>query len=416
MSISAENRHLFFYTAMSRPKNDIIYPHLNNADGDMNAAWYVEYSVRNNTTGKMERKRTYKGFAKLNTYEERMEHAKKLIDQYTKKIESGDISTVQVVEYDDELLFNTATFKFRKRLGPKFSFRVMASRFIAMKRKEVNKDTIQTYKSKLRIFNEFLSIKKLHDKNITSIKNHHVVEFMNKVSDENNLSRTSVNKYQQILYTFFKWAIEKERVYMENPVMNIPRLGLVVDESAPSISRRVRAILKREIKKEDPQLWLNICFQYYCAIRPAELRMMKLKHINYDNEVVTVYNFLAKNHRTETVGIPKQLMRMIESLNLQNYDQSLYLFSHDGRPGVKPLGKNNMRNRFNRIRDSLNLSNEIKLYSWKHAGAMELVESGANVYKIQRHFRHKSLTTTERYWAKRLGGAGKQILEEFPDI
>ena len=401
---------------MSRPKNDIIYPHLNNGDGDMNAAWYVEYSIRNNATGRMERKRTYKGFAKLDSFEERMSHAEKLIEEYTRKIEAGDIATAPMLEYEDELLFDTATFKFRKRLGPKFAFRVMASRFIKMKRKEVNPNTIQTYKSKLRIFNEFLTANKLADKNITAIKNHHVVEFMNQVSDENDLSRTSVNKYQQILHTFFKWAIERERVYMENPVMNIPRLGLVVDESAPSISKKIRAKLKNKIEKEDPQLWLQICFQYYCAIRPAELRMMKLKHINYDNEVVTVYNFLAKNHRTETVGIPVQLMRMIENLNLQDYDQSLYLFSYDGKPGVKPLGKNNMRNRFNRFRDELNLSNEIKLYSWKHAGAMELVESGANVYKIQRHFRHQSLTTTERYWAKRMGSAGKQIIEQFPDI
>jgi integrase len=72
--------------------------------------------------------------------------------------------------------------------------------------------------------------------------------------------------------------------------------------------------------------------------------------------------------------------------------------------------------RFNKFRDELNLSKEIKFYSWKHSGASELKDAGANMYEIQRHFRHKSVTTTEQYWRKRLGGTKDNIKKSFPDI
>jgi len=32
---------------MARRKKEIIWPHLNNAGGNLNKLWYVEYSLRN---------------------------------------------------------------------------------------------------------------------------------------------------------------------------------------------------------------------------------------------------------------------------------------------------------------------------------------------------------------------------------
>ncbi len=143
---------------------------------------------------------------------------------------------------------------------------------------------------------------------------------------------------------------------------------------------------------------------------------MRLKQINYEARIITVRNYLAKNLRTEVVDIPEQLYKLMDKLDLEAYDQELYLFGENGKPGPKPLGKNVMRYRFNKCRDDLGLSREIKYYSWKHSGALELKNSGANMYEIQRHFRHKSVTTTEGYWRKRLGGTGENIKKNFPDI
>ncbi len=402
---------------MSRPKKDIIYPHLNNSGGDLSKDWYVEFAIRNESSGKMERKRIYDGFKNLDTYELKMEHAENLIRDYSDRIKRGQISIQKLIEYKDELMFDTNTFKSRKKLGKVNTFGVLASDFIIYKRSEVNNKSMQSYKSKLRTFQNYLEKHNLHDKPITSIDNSFIISFLKELAENDELSRMTIEKYQQIMHSFFVYVIREKRIKMENPVLNIPRLGKVVDESAPGLSPKIRKQLKSKISKEDPQLWLGCSIQYYTAIRPGtEMRLIQLKNINMESRTITIRNFLAKNDRTETVDIPGQLYNLLLEWNLENYDQELYLFGKDGVPGDKPIGKNSLRIRFNKFRDELNLSKEIKFYSWKHSGASELKDAGANMYEIQRHFRHKSVSTTERYWRKRLGGVKDDIKNKFPDI
>lgn len=400
-----------------RPKKDIIWPHLNNAGGDINKDWYVEFSIRNPDTGKMERKRIYDGFRDLETYDIKMDHARNLIRDYTERIKSGQISTQKMIEFEDELMFDTKTYKSRRRLGKENTFKVLASEFVQYKRSEVSKKSMQSYKSKLRAFENYLEKKNLHEKQINLIDNNIVIDFLKIIAEEADLSRLTIEKYQQMLYSFFVFVIGVKKINMLNPVLNIPRIGRVVDESAPALSVNIRRSLQKKIEKEDPQLWLSCCMQYYCAIRPGtELRLMRLKQINYESRTIIVRNYLAKNLRTEVVDIPDQLYKIIDDWDLESYDQELFLFGDNGKPGPRALGKNAMRMRFNKFRDALGLSKEIKYYSWKHSGALELKNSGANMYDIQRHFRHKSVTTTEGYWKKRLGGTGGKIKNNFPDI
>lgn len=400
-----------------RTKRDVILPKLKNAKGDMNSDWYVEFSIRNPESGKMERKRIYTGFKEIETYEARMEHGYKLVEEYTKRIKSGEISTEKMVEYEDELMFDTNTYKSRKRLGKENTFRVLASDFIVYKRSEVNKKSMQSYKSKLRAFENYLYKNNLHDKNITVVDNYLFIDFLKDLAEDKDLSRLTIEKYQQILHSFFLYVIKSRRIKMENPTLNVPRMGKVVDESAPGLSPEIRRKLQRKIEVADPQLWLGCAIQYYTAIRPGtEMRLIQLKNINLESRSITIRNYLAKNDRTETVDIPGQLYKLLLEWNLHNYDKELYLFGKNGIPSDKPIGKNSLRNRFNKYRDELVLSKEIKFYSWKHSGAAELKDAGANMYDIQRHFRHQSVSTTEKYWRKRLGGSRGEIKNNFPDI
>lgn len=402
---------------MSKPKREIIWPKLKNSNGNIDADWYVEFSLRIPDTGKMERKRIYDGFKDLITYEEKLEHGEALVREYTEKIKKGDISTQKLIEYEDELMFDTNTFKSRKRLGKENIFRVLASDFVRYKRSEVSNKSMQSYKSKLRTFENYLEKHNLHDKQISTIDNNLFIDFLKDLAENDDLSRLTIEKYQQIMHSFFVYAIRVRKVKMDNPTLNVPRLGKVVDESAPGLSPQIRRALQRKIEKADPQLWLGCAIQYYTAIRPGtEMRLIQLKNINMEARTITIRNYLAKNARTETVDIPSQLYTLFLEWNFENYDQNLYLFGKDGVPGPDPIGKNSLRMRFNKFRDELNLSKEIKFYSWKHSGAAELKDAGANMYEIQRHFRHKSVTTTEQYWRKRLGGTKDDIKNNFPDI
>lgn len=401
---------------MARKKKDIIYPRLKSQNGNLNADWYIEYSLRNPVSGKMERKRVYEGFREILTYEGKVTHGEKLIAEYTKLIKKGEITLSNQVEYTDALVFDTSSARSRRKIAEKYSYRVLASKFLLYKQSEIQQRSLQTYRSKLRLFGEYLNRQSIESREIAAVKNNHVIAFLKQGADD-GLARLTIEKYQQVLHTFFKWVIEVQQIEMPNPVMHIQRMGKVVDESAPALSENIRALLKKHIEKNDPQLWLACCIQYYTAIRPGtEMRLLQLKNINMELRTITVRNYLAKNLRTEIVDIPSQLYSLLKSMEIEKYDPALYLFGRDGMPGEKPLGKNTLRVRFNGVRDRLGLSKEIKFYSWKHSGATELKEGGANMYDIQRHLRHKSVTTTEKYWRKRLGGAGDDIKDNFPTI
>ena len=83
---------------MARRKKEIVLPHLNDAGKDLSKLWYVEYSLRNPVSGKMERYRNYEGFTNIDTIEKRVVFAKKMIKDLTKKIKSGEINCVEQIK------------------------------------------------------------------------------------------------------------------------------------------------------------------------------------------------------------------------------------------------------------------------------------------------------------------------------
>lgn len=103
-------------------------------------------------------------------------------------------------------------------------------------------------------------------------------------------------------------------------------------------------------------------------------------------------------------------------MQLHTYDTDLFIFGRFGRPGKEPVGKNTLRNRFNRFRDQLEISPDKKFYSWKHTGAVQLLKNGAKPYDIMHHLRHKDFATTQRYLKKFAGNYDINISDFTTEI
>ena len=402
---------------MARRKKEIVVPHLNDCGGDLTKKWYVEYSIRNPKTDKMERVRSYEDINRFSTKEERYDSAQKIIESYSKAIQSGNISYQKFVEYEDLLLYDGQSSFSKTRTAKVGSIKVYLSDFIQIKKLEVPPVSLNSYISKLRLFCLWAEKQNILDKPVTYYTNEIIADFLRHIVEQKELSRVTILKYEQILHTFFLY-LKKKKIIVENPVFEIPKIGVIKDESPAAIPEYMRKILQQKIEPEDPQLWMFICFIYYMAIRPGfELRLMRLNQINYSLQTITIYSDVAKNDKTETIDIPDQLFDLIiDKWKLHTHDQSLYMFGKFGEPGNNCLGKNNMKNRFNRFRKELKLPDAVKLYSWKHSGAQELAAQGANIYEIQRHMRHRDIATTEQYLRKRIGQRSSTIKHNFPSI
>lgn len=156
--------------------------------------------------------------------------------------------------------------------------------------------------------------------------------------------------------------------------------------------------------------------EYYCAIRPNELRQLRIRDIDLEKQVVRIPAPVAKNRTTELVNIPAQMVRALRSIGIEGMCRDWLLFSSDGHPGEKMYGRNTMAFRFNRIRNKLGIPSEYKLYSYKHTGGVRLVSAGVDVWELQRHFRHRSVDTTERYIRRNFAVRSDKIKNHFPDM
>ena len=399
---------------MSKKQAIIIFPHLNDCGGDLSQKWYVEYRWRVPGEEKPRKERIYKGVYS-GTEKERRKAAAIIIREKTEWMKSGGHLQGNVKKvYADELLYRNEAKLYGEAQEHVVTTRTNLSEFLVEIREKVNDKTYENYVSKLRIFNFWLKFNKLDELNIKNLTRKNIIDFGVYLSSNQKLSRLTIKKYIQIVHSLFNFELDRRNINY-NPVDRIPTMGAVVDYSAVPFQKDERARLKEAIEKKDPQLWIACEIQYYCAVRPGtELRLMKIGWIDFDRKKFRIPVVESKSNRLDIVDIPDFLFEKIEEF--KKYDRNLYLFGKFQRPNTEAVGKNTLRNRFNRYRDDLEISKDHKFYSWKHTGAIQLIDNGAKPYDLQNHLRHKSFTTTEVYLKKRAGNIDSKITRFSSEI
>lgn len=379
--------------------------------------WYIYFSIRNPKTNKMSPQKIYRGFKDLKTEEEKINWGNELIKEFTNKIKAGwtpwDFGDSI---YEDEIQYKNESLSFGALKNNNNTVRMLSSTFLQDIKNGLKPKTYATYQSKLRIFNQYLEHKILDQYDISLIDNKVIKEFFEWLIYERKLDKVTIKGYKIKIKKFFDFLIKKEIVF-KNPIYDLPKCHKVID-NAP------RPFFKYDLKKyltfiqdKDPQLFLACLMQYYCAIRPGtELRLLKIKDIDVWRSKIYINSIDSKMGRKEVIDIPEQLKDILTNrFHVQNYNSEFYLFSHHGIPGKTSLGHNNLRNRFNKYRDLLNMSKDYKFYSLKHTGASLLLDSGVSITELMSHLRHTDIESTYHYIKTHTGAGSDKIKHEFPD-
>jgi integrase len=108
------------------------------------------------------------------------------------------------------------------------------------------------------------------------------------------------------------------------------------------------------------------------------------------------------------------LIDILFEYNINRYASDLYVFGRGGIPSEVMLGKNTLRNRFNKFRDKLNFPKTYKFYSMKHTGAGMLLDSGATIEEIRDHMGHFSIESTDYYIRRHFGNRNQKIIKHHP--
>lgn len=380
--------------------------------------WYVYFSVRNPKTGKLVPVKIEKGFKRCASDDERKALGQKLVRDYTTKLRKGwtPWNNDEYI-FEDQIMYKYESVSYGFKRKSRLTMRMLVSEYLEPKKLSLKPKGYSSYQSKFRIFTLWLEKNGYAENDITTLDNKIILRFFEYLITERKLDKVTVKNYKVRLNSLFNWLLKEKRI-TKNPVYNIPTGTKTCDNSArPILPGDIDELLDK-IEKNDPQLYLACLMQFFCAIRPGtELRLLKLKDIDFWNGSIHINMLDSKTERSEVICIPRQLVELItNTYHLQKYDKELFVFSLNGQPGQKPLGKNNMRNRFNKYRDELNLSQDYKFYSFKHTGAGMMMDCGNfNIRELMEHLRHTDINSTFHYIRRYKGNSSEKVREQFPD-
>ena len=395
----------------------IRLPVVYNAGGDLSKKWFIEFYVRNSRTGRLERQRKARGINKYHTFKERTQAAQKMKQYWTDKLKAGWTPfTNELVVYDDNLEYQTVVKNYRAAKSRNGTWRFFASKFLDSIKNKVEESTVSTYRSKLRMFDAWLEGQDMNDADISAVSHKVVVNFFLFLIEERMLSKESVSNYRQIITAVFEY-VRKERKHLVNPCYDLPETKRKNDSAPQPIQEFDIAVFRDGIEPEDPQLWMAVCFEYYCFLRPGkELRLLQLGDIDFGRGVIRVR---ANNAKTveRYVSVPEKFLQQLrEKYKLHEYPRRYFVFGQNGKPGVNHLGKNNLRFRFNKFRKQLGMPEMYKFYSWKHTGNIRADEAGIPRSELQNQNGHTSLQTTEIYIKNKRGHKSQGIVKNFPEL
>jgi integrase len=395
----------------------IILPKLNRCSDNPNKQWFVYYSCRDPQSGKMIRFRDYTGFSGL-TLPEKLILADQKINSLAARLRSGwsPFADDKEVIYDDHLDYKTIADMYGSRRSGNNTARVWMSKFLESIEPAVSHATYLTYQSKFRIFQLWLEKEGIENNDLTSVDQFILTRFFLYLINIKKISKVTHKKYLLNLRTFFEYAVD-HKLILKNPVYDLPQCNRINDQASRPIQRADIEVFKKELMK-DPELWLAIQIEFYCALRPGhEIREMKIKDIDFISGTIRVDRSRAKTRIERIVTIPRQLLLQLrDPYRLHEFDKEYFVFGRNGVPGLYCVGKNKFRNKFNVIRKRLNMPGEYKFYSWKHTGAVEADQADIPMKDISLHLGHNSLKSTDFYFRNKKSGTSIAIRENYPTL
>ena len=298
------------------------------------------------------------------------------------------------------------------------TFNEILPQFLADIKIQLKDKSYQGYVGKTKVFSGWLKENNLDTFAIRKLQTQHISDFFVYLATERNLDKPTCQKYFLAIRRVFQYAHKRgmiDSVPFDSELITFPKKK--EDMSSEVISQDHMKVLLNVIKKKDPQLYLATMVEYYCFLRPGtELRLLKVKDIDFKGGTIQVTQDHAKNGHKRIVTIPSQLSQIMSELGIDKADKNLYVFGRTKRPDRVPCSVNMLRYRFNKHRDKLGLPKGYKLYSLKHTVVTSLHNSNTvSLRGLMDQIGHMRLSSTEHYIRKHAGTINEKIRDQFPN-
>lgn len=277
----------------------------------------------------------------------------------------------------------------------------------------VRKVSADEYRNFVDRFEIYLKRKKIESMKITEFTKRHAVRYLDDILLTRKVNALTRNNYMRVMRALFYVLIE--RGYIDNnPFANIKRLK-ESQKRRRTFDDKEKRIIIQCIKHDNKQLLLAVCLCYYCGMRPSEMRRLKIRDIDLKIGLILMDGSQTKNKDLGTITIPKVLLPLLNTYQFHTFPKGWYVFGpRTLKPGDQQCGRDTISRKHRKIVRDLHQCKFLSdvegktFYSWKDTAAKDLIELGLNVMDLKAHFRHKELTTTQRYM-QTYGGVNNNI-------
>jgi integrase len=362
---------------------DLVPKGSTKAKEEAKQSWYVEFFFYNPGLGEMERFRFSKNLNRIKEPKEKLNLFTELLDTYKDALDGG---WSPIDEKSNEKLKRevvSLTLDKGKELFESYH-----------KAKGTRKKSIQSYLSKVNPFIDFYGA----HKSVNEITDYEITHFLNHQEQTEKWLGVTYNNSRIALNNYFKY-LKKNKYIEANPVTDTETRTKIATESHQVFSDNDFKTIMDWLQANDPYCLLFVRMIYYTCIRPKELRYLKLKYINLENNTITIPASIAKNKKSLPVHIDPSLRIELDKLDIANSPGEYYLL---GSPvtfiSENRIGENTPYDRFVRCLKTVKLRNKkYTLYSFKHFSNVKKFKAGWTIAEICSANRHSSLVETETY-------------------
>lgn len=254
--------------------------------------------------------------------------------------------------------------------------------YLASKKLEgLSDNTIDNYSGRLRIFFEAVQ------RPPQDIQTNEIRMFLVTYQVQNKISDRSLDKYRQILNSFFEWCLNEEYI-SKNPCKNIKEIKYEV-EPRHSLTRFQLERVRRACKKPRDLAIVDVLYSTGCRV--TELVNMKLSDINTQENSVQI---IGKGKKHNTVYLNEKAQISLNDYMEVRKGDSEYIFLSEREPHQK-ITSRTVEVLFKQIGEQLDI--KLTPHILRHTSATLALQSGMPITQVQKMLGHANVNTTQIY-------------------
>jgi integrase/recombinase XerD len=237
---------------------------------------------------------------------------------------------------------------------------------------EIRNFSRQTIKGYLYSVQEFLKFSEKRGLNENSVKEY--------TSQKLKIKNPSSVRRDLFAIKFFFENILKQKLNIPNPKKNNSLPEILTIEEIKRLIKNTSNIKHRLIIK----------LLYGCGLRVSEIVNLKLKDINFEEDLIKIN--LAKGKKDRFVKVPESIKEEIKNYSKINNSEIFFPSSRGGK-----LAKDTIQKIVQNSAKKAEIKKRVYPHLLRHSFATHLLEAGTDLRIIQKLLGHSDIKTTQIY-------------------